>query len=161
VFSSECLQSHHAVSSYILLCNLLCNKIQCMCAGTLLSHYPAIAPAVSPREFALIGAAAFSTGVTRAVSTTVIVYELSGQRHLHLPLSGNLTIRHVQCAAMPCNCSDSQPLGCTTHDINARYFFSVAVVTAYFVGNRFSKSAYDVILGEFRTILLSSLTQGS
>lgn len=59
-----------------------------MRSGTLLVQYPAIAPAVSPREFSLIGAAAFSTGVTRAVSTTVIVYELSAHKHIHLPLSG-------------------------------------------------------------------------
>jgi H+/Cl- antiporter ClcA len=64
----------------------------CVCEGTLLSHYPEFAPAVSPREFALIGAAAFSTGVTRAVSTTVIVYELSGHKHIHLPLSGATSI---------------------------------------------------------------------
>ncbi len=43
-----------------------------------------------PWEFALVGAAAFSTGVVRAISTIVIVYEVSGQPHLLLPLSGVL-----------------------------------------------------------------------
>ena len=70
----------------------------CMCStpGTVLSQYPSIAPAISPREFALIGAAAFSTGVTRAVSTTVIVYELCGHKHIHLPLSGNEVANTIQ-----------------------------------------------------------------
>jgi chloride channel 2 len=40
-----------------------------------------------PWEFAIIGAAAFSTGVTRAISTALIVYELSGEPNLRLPLS--------------------------------------------------------------------------
>jgi H+/Cl- antiporter ClcA len=71
-----------------MLIFFVCVCVVCVREGTLLSHYPEFAPAVSPREFALIGAAAFSTGVTRAVSTTVIVYELSGHKHIHLPLSG-------------------------------------------------------------------------
>lgn len=40
-----------------------------------------------PREYALIGAAAFSTGVTRAISTAVIIFELSNNPHLCLPIS--------------------------------------------------------------------------
>jgi len=42
---------------------------------------------LSPREFALVGAAAFSTGVTSAVSTAAILYELSDSPHLCLPIS--------------------------------------------------------------------------
>lgn len=38
-------------------------------------------------EFAIIGAAAFSAGVTRAISTAIIVFELTGQHHLHMPMS--------------------------------------------------------------------------
>eukprot|EP00602_Paraphysomonas_sp_CaronLab_P004192 CAMPEP_0185026590 /NCGR_PEP_ID=MMETSP1103-20130426/10944_1 /TAXON_ID=36769 /ORGANISM="Paraphysomonas bandaiensis, Strain Caron Lab Isolate" /LENGTH=734 /DNA_ID=CAMNT_0027560225 /DNA_START=58 /DNA_END=2263 /DNA_ORIENTATION=- len=55
--------------------------------GQVMSDYPEWSGDIPAREFALIGAAAFSTGVTRAISTAVIVYELSGQPHLHLPLS--------------------------------------------------------------------------
>lgn len=42
----------------------------------------------------VIGAAAFSSGVTRAVSTAVIVFELSGQSHLVLPISVALLIAY-------------------------------------------------------------------
>ena len=56
----------------------------------------------APWEYAVIGAAAFSSGVTRAISTAVIVFELSGQNHLRLPMS-------------------------------------VAILAAYFTGNRFTK----------------------
>eukprot|EP00904_Undaria_pinnatifida_P006780 jgi/Undpi1/3231/HiC_scaffold_15.g06605.m1 len=47
-----------------------------------------------PWEFALIGSAAFAAGVTRAVSTAVIVFELSGQNHLRLPLGVALMISY-------------------------------------------------------------------
>ena len=57
-----------------------------------------------------MGAAGLATGVTRAISTAVIVYELCGQPHLRLPLS-------------------------------------IVVLTAYFVGNRFSKNVYEVLIG--------------
>lgn len=40
----------------------------------------------------VIGAAAFSSGVTRAVSTAVIVFELSGHSHLRLPISVALLV---------------------------------------------------------------------
>jgi H+/Cl- antiporter ClcA len=42
----------------------------------------------TPWEYSLLGAAGLATGVTRAISTAVIVYELAGQPHLRLPLSG-------------------------------------------------------------------------
>lgn len=42
----------------------------------------------------VIGAAAFSSGVTRAVSTAVIVFELSGQSHLRLPISVALLLAY-------------------------------------------------------------------
>jgi chloride channel 2 len=73
-----------------------------------------------PWEFAVLGAAAFSSGVTRAISTAVIVFELSGQDHLRLPMS-------------------------------------VAILAAYFVGNRFSKGIYDVILDTNGTPYLPEL----
>lgn len=38
-------------------------------------------------EYSVLGAAGLATGVTRAMSTAVIVYELAGQPHLRLPLS--------------------------------------------------------------------------
>lgn len=47
-----------------------------------------------PWEFALIGSASFSAGVTRAVSTAVIVFELSGENHLRLPLGVALMISY-------------------------------------------------------------------
>eukprot|EP00624_Nannochloropsis_granulata_P007809 evm.model.NODE_9626_length_8490_cov_36.178444.2 len=49
---------------------------------------------LEPWEFAVIGAAAFSSGVTRAVSTAVIVFELSGQNHLRLPISVALLLAY-------------------------------------------------------------------
>lgn len=63
----------------------------------------------APWEYAMLGAAGLSTGVTRAISTAVIVYEIAGQPHLRLPLS-------------------------------------VVVLIAYFVGNRFSKNVYEVLI---------------
>eukprot|EP00599_Poterioochromonas_sp_BG-1_P006011 CAMPEP_0173133076 /NCGR_PEP_ID=MMETSP1105-20130129/514_1 /TAXON_ID=2985 /ORGANISM="Ochromonas sp., Strain BG-1" /LENGTH=520 /DNA_ID=CAMNT_0014044681 /DNA_START=1232 /DNA_END=2791 /DNA_ORIENTATION=+ len=62
-----------------------------------------------PWEYSLLAAAGLATGVTRAISTAVIVYELAGKSHLRLPLS-------------------------------------VVVLTAYFVGNRFSKNVYDALI---------------
>jgi len=40
---------------------------------------------LQPWEFALIGSASFSAGVTRAISTAVIILELSGEHHLRVP----------------------------------------------------------------------------
>jgi H+/Cl- antiporter ClcA len=40
-----------------------------------------------PWEYSVLGAAGLATGVTRAMSTAVIVYELAGQPHLRLPLA--------------------------------------------------------------------------
>ncbi|KAH9093222.1 hypothetical protein Ae201684P_008881 [Aphanomyces euteiches] len=40
-----------------------------------------------PFEFAIIGAAAFSTGVTRAISTAVIIMEISHNGYLTIPIS--------------------------------------------------------------------------
>lgn len=65
----------------------------------------------SPSDYSILAAAAFSTGVTRAISTAVIVYELSGEPHLRLPLS-------------------------------------IVILTAYFVGNRFSKNIYDALIDQ-------------
>lgn len=63
----------------------------------------------APWEYSVLAAAGLATGVTRAMSTAVIVYELAGQPHLRLPLS-------------------------------------IVVVVAYFVGNRFSKTVYEVLI---------------
>lgn len=49
-------------------------------------YFPAIT-ALEPWEFAVVGSAAFSAGVTRVVSTAVILFELVGEPHLRLPLS--------------------------------------------------------------------------
>jgi len=47
------------------------------------------------REFSLIGAASFSTGVTRGISTAIIVYELSGGRpYLRTPLSVSILVAY-------------------------------------------------------------------
>ncbi|GMH67256.1 hypothetical protein TL16_g04633 [Triparma laevis f. inornata] len=62
-----------------------------------------------PWEFALIGAASFSSGVTRAISTALIILELSGEHHLRTPCG-------------------------------------VAVLVAYFIGNRFTKGIYDILV---------------
>ena len=76
--------------------------------------------AFHPWEFALIGAAAFSAGVTRAISTAVIILELSGEHHLRTPCG-------------------------------------VAVITAYYVGNRFTKSVYDCLMDTNETPTLAEL----
>lgn len=57
--------------------------------GELIAQIPALSSrcTFAPWEFAVIGAAAFASGVTRAISTAIIVFELSGQYHLHLPMS--------------------------------------------------------------------------
>lgn len=73
-----------------------------LCTSALFSNY-------APWEYSILGAAGLATGVTRAISTAVIVYELAGQPHMRLPLS-------------------------------------VVVITAYFVGNRFSKNVYEVLI---------------
>jgi len=73
-----------------------------LCSGPQSMNY-------SPSDYSILAAAAFSTGVTRAISTAVIVYELSGEPHLRLPLS-------------------------------------IVILIAYFVGNRFSKNIYDVLI---------------
>ncbi|CAM9140385.1 unnamed protein product [Phaeothamnion confervicola] len=49
----------------------------------------------APWEFAVIGSAAFSAGVTRAVSTAIIVFELSGENHLRLPLGVALLLAYM------------------------------------------------------------------
>jgi H+/Cl- antiporter ClcA len=41
----------------------------------------------APWEYALLGAAAFSTGVTRGISTAVIIFELACQPQLGLPIA--------------------------------------------------------------------------
>ena len=57
-----------------------------------------------PWEYTILGAAAFSTGVTRGISTAVIIFELSGHPHLGLPVAvvvltayfvGNLLSKNV------------------------------------------------------------------
>ncbi|CAN0416829.1 unnamed protein product, partial [Discosporangium mesarthrocarpum] len=57
-------------------------------------HYIFLNIYFQPWEFALIGSAAFSAGVTRAVSIAVIVFELSGEQHLRLPLGVALMISY-------------------------------------------------------------------
>ena len=69
----------------------------------------------------MIGAAAFSTGVTRAVSTAVIVYELSGQPNIRIPLA-------------------------------------VAILAAYFTGNRFTKNVYDALIDTNGTPYLTEVS---
>ena len=73
-----------------------------------------------PWEFAVVGAAAFSTGVTRATSVAIIVFELSDEGHLRLPVA-------------------------------------LAVVLAYFVGQRFSPNVYDALADRNGTPYLPKL----
>jgi chloride channel 2 len=54
--------------------------------GELLHAYLPSHTAFEPWEFAVIGSAAYSAGVTRAVSTAVILFELSGENHIRLPV---------------------------------------------------------------------------
>ena len=75
--------------------------------GDFITSFPNVTT-IHSYEFALLGAASFSTGVTRAISTAVIVFEICGLRHLNLPIS-------------------------------------LSVLTAYFIGNRFTKNVYDVL----------------
>ena len=71
--------------------------------------YPTGITSFHPCHYAVIGAAAFSTGVTRAISTALIAYELIGEPKLRVPLS-------------------------------------IAIICSYFIGNRFTKNVYDVII---------------
>ncbi|KAG5177199.1 chloride channel [Tribonema minus] len=48
-----------------------------------------------PWEFAVIGAAALSGSITRAVSTAIIVFEMSGENCLRLPLGLAVLIAHT------------------------------------------------------------------
>lgn len=57
--------------------------------GEYLSRYASFSN-YFPWEYSVLGAAGLATGVTRAMSTAVIVYELAGQPHLRLPLSSKL-----------------------------------------------------------------------
>ncbi len=75
-----------------------------------------------PWEFALIGAAAFSAGVTRAISTAIIILELSGEHHLRTPTG-------------------------------------VAVLVAYFIGNRFTKNVYDLLVDTNGNPMLPTLPE--
>ena len=75
---------------------------------------------LQPWEFALIGAAAFSSGVTRAISTALIILELSGEHHLRVPCG-------------------------------------IAVLVAYFIGNRFTKNVYDTLVDTNGNPMLQAL----
>ena len=48
---------------------------------------PWVVFSLGPADFAIMGAAAFAGGVTRAISTVVIVMELTGQLYLQLPVA--------------------------------------------------------------------------
>ena len=54
--------------------------------GELVNANPFLHSTISPWEFAIIGCAAFCTGVTGAVSTTVILFELTGDKQLSVPM---------------------------------------------------------------------------
>jgi len=73
-----------------------------------------------PWEFAVIGAAAFSTGAVRAISTAVIVFELSGATHMRVPLG-------------------------------------VALLCAHYLGSRFTRSVYEVLIDTNGTPFLPEL----
>jgi len=56
--------------------------------GILLRNCGLLTSNISLSEFAIVGAVAYSTGVTRAISTALIVYELSGSSQRHsFPIS--------------------------------------------------------------------------
>lgn len=67
--------------------------------------FPDYADHIEPGSYAIIGAAALSTGVTRTISTVVIVIELTKQINLLLPILVfnlmSLTIDY----SLNCNCS--------------------------------------------------------
>ena len=46
-----------------------------------------------PGVYAVVGAASFAAGATRAISTAVIVTEVTGQPHLLLPISLGMFIK--------------------------------------------------------------------
>lgn len=84
------------------------------------THVSSLSSNFEPWEYSLLGAAGFATGVTRAISTAIIVFELSGQSHLALPVS-------------------------------------IVVITAHFVGNRFSRNIYDVLIHTNKTPFMQDL----
>lgn len=71
-----------------LLVGALLGRIVAECVSVT-SKYDALSSLLGyePGVFAVVGAAAFAAGVTRAISTSVIVVEVTGQPHLLLPVS--------------------------------------------------------------------------
>lgn len=65
------------------------------CASYLESEHGLIKVAFKPWDFAIVGAAALSGSVTRAVSTAVIVFEMSGESRLRLPLGLAVLVAHL------------------------------------------------------------------
>ena len=85
IAAKSCKSAHHVLSLSFLSTHPLLFSLSFPNAQT---------QPEQPWEFALIGSAAFSAGVTRAVSTAVIVFELSGENHLRLPLGVALMISY-------------------------------------------------------------------
>ena len=62
--------------------------------GDLLHQYLPSYTMFEPWEFAVMGSAAYSAGVTRAVSTAVILFELSGETHIRLPVGITILVAY-------------------------------------------------------------------
>lgn len=57
-----------------------------LCGELLQAMIPDLASEINPGVYSVIGAAAFSSSVTRTVSTAVMVIELTNQMNLLLPV---------------------------------------------------------------------------
>lgn len=114
---------------------------------------PWIVFSLGPADFAIIGAAAFAGGVTRAISTVVIVMELTGELWVP-PFSVYKMLAAAWVATRSCS---SNRISVSRSFVRVfsfrgggggRYLqlpVAVCVLAAYFTANRISPSVYEVI----------------
>ena len=74
--------------------------------GELVHHFSATVTTLVPWEFALIGATAMVSGVTRTISTAVIVLEMTGHHELALPMGIAVIAAYFTCNAFVVNIFD-------------------------------------------------------
>eukprot|EP00937_MAST-01D_sp_MAST-1D-sp2_P005449 g5449.t1 len=65
-----------------------------------------LATSLAPWQFAVVGAAALASGVTRTISTAVIVLELTGLHQLAFPMSVAIVMSYFICNAFAVNIYD-------------------------------------------------------
>lgn len=92
-------------------------------------------PAIIAGGYAVVGAAGLSAGVTRTLSTAVIVFELTGQLQYFMPV----LVRATRCERT-----------LTNRALTHTHTPQIAVLLGTGVGNFFSRSAYDALLEQKR-----------